>query len=90
VGKLRDKIGGKLNPLKKLEEFKATLPDLKALSAAGKSQSESIRIQVEEILKQTVLMERWAKAQELQLEQLERVACALESLAEQKVLSIEQ
>jgi len=71
----------KLNPLKKLKELKAGLPDIKGMEVVAKNQQQMIKIQVDEILKQTVLMERWANAQELQLEQLERIAVALEEMA---------
>jgi len=72
----------KLNPLKKLKELKEGLPNIKEMEVVAKNQQQAIKIQVDEILKQTVLMERWANAQELQLEQLERVAQALEKMAE--------
>jgi len=63
----------------KMDNFflKRGIPPPSALLGATKSQTEMIRIQVEEILKQTKLMELW-------VENTERIAVALEKLAEVK------
>jgi len=73
------------SPLKKLKEFKANLPsvgDLKEMQDIGRNTSKQVEVQVKEILKQTVLMERWALAAEAQVEYLDRITTALEKIAE--------
>jgi len=71
----------KLNPMAKFKEITAALPSLKVMQDVSKNQQEQIRIQVKEIQNQTIIMQRWAAAAEAQMEQMERMAKALEKIA---------
>ena len=73
-----------LNPLKKMRELKEAIPNLPELQGLARNQGKQVEIQVKEILKQTVIMERWAIATEAVAEQLDRIAVALETIAKTK------
>jgi len=64
-----------------MNKLKASLPDIGKMQSLARNQSRQVEIQVKEILKQTVLMERWANAAEALVEQDERKIRALNNIA---------
>jgi len=71
----------KVNPLAKMNKLKASLPDIGKMQSLARNQNRQVEIQVKEILKQTVLMERWANAAEALVEQDERKIRVLNNIA---------
>lgn len=62
------------NPLKALKESAGNLKaDMEAIAITTKNQTELIRRQVEDVAKQTKLLERWALAAEAQVEILQNI-----------------
>ncbi len=73
-----------LNPLAKMKELKAALPNIKEMQKLAQNQRRQADISIQEVIKQTRSLEEWAIAAEAQVEQLDRIATALEKIAKKK------